>query len=242
MAKAEAFGAGVRTEIWHWYSRDHASAATLFSRKCEELEKRLENQNPSVEQVLEHRSYAAASILASVAFVEASLNELLASASEANLEVGGALGELPQDERDALTALMKAWGRSGPSTLERIQLVLHLLRRQPFERGMDPFQSAADVVRLRNDLVHYPAEWRIGVGATEEEASKGLSAKLEGKFSANPFKPKENPFFPDRCLGHGCTAWAWKRAFALMEEFFERVGVTPSYDDMREQLSTTAEP
>ncbi|MGW0944522.1 hypothetical protein ACWD4O_18535 [Streptomyces sp. NPDC002623] len=230
-----AYDASVRTEAWHWYSKDHARAATLFSRKCRELEETLETSSPDKEA--EHRSYAAAAILASVAFMEASLNELLASADHENLGVGGALGGLPQDERQALTALKKAWGRSGPSTLDRLQLVLHLLRREPFKRGASPFQEAQLVVSLRNDLVHYPAEWRVGVGATEEEARKGLAAKLKGKFPENPFMPKQNPYFPDRCLGHGCTAWAWKSIFELMEKFFEQVGVTPIFDDVRGQLN-----
>ena len=230
-----AYDASVRTEAWHWYSKDHARAATLFSRKCRDLEEVLDTSGSDRET--EHRSYATAAILASVAFMEASLNELLASADHENLNVGGALGGLPQDERQALTALKKAWGRSGPSTLERLQLVLHLLRRKPFERGASPFQDAQLVVSLRNDLVHYSAEWRVGVGATEEELRRGLAAKLKGKFPENPFMPKQNPFFPDRCLGHGCTAWAWKSVFELMDKFFAQVGVTPIFDDVRGQLN-----
>lgn len=92
------------------------------------------------------------------------------------------------------------------------------------------------MVSLRNGLVHYPAEWRVGVGATEE-APRGLATKLKGKFPENPFMPKGNPFFPDRCLGHGCTAWAWKSVFELMEKFCEQARVTPIYDDVRGQLN-----
>ncbi|MEV6942989.1 hypothetical protein AB0N07_13510 [Streptomyces sp. NPDC051172] len=172
-----------------------------------------------------------------MAFMEASVNELVASSSHSNLELGGALGGLGQDEREALTALMKAWGdRRGPSTLDRVQLVLHLLRRQPFDTGKGPFQNAPQVVKLRNALVHYSPEWQIGVGASEDEAVKGIARQLEGKFPGNPFFPKGNPFFPDRCLGHGCTEWAWNIVFDLMGEFFKRVGVTPVYNDVRDQL------
>ncbi|MEU0110616.1 hypothetical protein ABZ313_35370 [Streptomyces sp. NPDC006251] len=229
---AEAYDPSVRTQMWHWYSEDHALAATLFSRKCGELEK-----NPEEEQRREHRSYAGASILASVAFMEASINELLASSSQTNLGFGGALGGLPQDEREALTALMRAWGdRRGPGTLDRVQLVLHLLRRQPFDPGASPFQNAPQVVSLRNALVHYSPEWQIGVGASEEDAIKGIAKQLGGKFSENPFVPKEYPFFPDRCLSHGCTVWAWNIVFGLVDEFFKRVGVTPVYNPLRDQL------
>ena len=66
---AEAYDARVRTKMWHWYSEDHALAATLFSRKCGELEK-----SPEEVHQREHRAYAGASILSSVAFMEASIN------------------------------------------------------------------------------------------------------------------------------------------------------------------------
>lgn len=228
---AAAYDASVRTEAWHWYSMDHALTATLFSRKCRELEK-----NPGEAHAIEHRAYATASILASVSFMEASINELLASSSQDNLELGGGRGGLPQTEREALTALMNAWGQSGPSTLNRIQLVLLLLQRQRFGTGVRPFQDVLEVVRLRNALVHYSPEWQIGVGASDEEAQQGIRGRLEGRFSENSFAPKGNPFFPDRCLGHGCTEWAWVSVFELVDEFFKRIRVTPLYDQLREQL------
>ncbi|MFF9870133.1 hypothetical protein ACF1G0_32930 [Streptomyces sp. NPDC013953] len=89
---------------------------------------------------------------------------------------------------------------------------------------------------LRNALVHYSPEWQIGVGASEEDAVKGIAKQLEGKFSENPVVPKGNSFFPDRCLSHGCTVWTWNIVFPLMEEFFKRVGVTPVYNLVRDRL------
>ncbi|AUY50494.1 hypothetical protein [Streptomyces sp. CB01881] len=242
MVRANALDATVA--VWHWYSIDQARAATLFSRRCGELER-----NPtapsedekrrglqwSVAEAEEHKSYAVASILASVAFLEASLNELLGSASEDNLELAGAKGGLPPDERRDLTFLMKVFGRR-TSLLERIELVLELLGREPFEAGTKPFQDARLVVQLRNELVHYRPEWRAGAGASQE-ALKGIAKGLSDRsFTENPFTSQGNPFFPDRCLGHGCAAWAWMSMLSFANAFFERVGVTPIYDDMRDQL------
>jgi hypothetical protein len=96
--------------VWHFYSFDHSNAASLFSIKCADLE-----ANPRPPMVIdeiefpidpgqerEHRSYAISSILSSVAFLEASLNELLASASDDYLRLGGGRGPLTNRERQLL--------------------------------------------------------------------------------------------------------------------------------------------
>jgi len=187
--------------------------------------------------VTEHRSFAVAAILASVAFLEAAVNELFASASAPNLEVGGGRGGLTANERETLVDVNDALANN--RTLERCQLVLHLLGRQPFDRGTAPFQDVDLLVKLRNSLVHYKPEWRAGgieggQSAADSKLAKGLQTK---HFSHNPFTGAGNPFFPDKCLGHGCAAWVWKAALAFADEFFHRLGVTPVYDGIRAQLS-----
>jgi hypothetical protein len=55
--------------------------------------------------------------------------------------------------------------------------------------------------------------------------------------SENPFTNQGNPFFPDRCLSHGYTVWAWETALAFCDEFFQRLGVKPPYDGTRAEYS-----
>jgi hypothetical protein len=97
--------------IWHWFSHDQALAATNLSRRCGELEAystRLSDEERAAGVTWaeryrpEHRAYAIASIVASESFLEASINELYASASHENLNVGGGQGGLSRDKRDAL--------------------------------------------------------------------------------------------------------------------------------------------
>jgi hypothetical protein len=129
----------LRIDVWHWFSLDQAISATTLSRKAGELEA---NPNPpsetdkasglkwSVNDQRAHRSYVTASILSSVTFLEASINELFASARYDNLEVGG---KLSQQERDHLTGAAEMIANN--RLLDRFQLALYLLDRTPFDRG-----------------------------------------------------------------------------------------------------------
>jgi hypothetical protein len=239
-AQAAASAGSLKILIWQWYSLDQAIAATTFSRKCGELEANSQQPNDSeraagftwsLADQREHRSYVIASILSSVAFLEASINELYASASDPIIkEVGG---ELAEAERSRLADVAEFIERD--RTLARFQLTLHLLGKEPFDRGRQPYQNADTLVKLRNELVHYKPRHRSG-GDQFTNSDKWLQSLYQKKFSPNPFTGTANPFFPDRCLSHGCTVWAWNAALAFANDFFSRVGVTPIHDAHRELL------
>jgi hypothetical protein len=224
--------------VWHWFSTDQAIAATVLSRKCGELESNLlpgqagqaAVVNWSEDDRREHRSYATSSILASVAFIEASINELYAPASHQNLEVGG---KLSADEGKRLTGVAELIDHN--NFLDRFQITLHLLGREGFDQGAQPHQDAKILLSLRNGLVHYKPQFRAG-GGDSSESEKWVKALVSKRFSLNPFTGSGNPFFLDRCLSHGCTVWAWKAALAFADEFFNRVGVKPVYDSQRDIL------
>lgn len=218
---------------WTFYSLDHARAAAHFVRQCSTLE--TETAIPpdrAIDQQIfaEHRSAVTAAIFASVAFLEASINELFASADHDNLEVGGGRGGLPQRGRQLLALLSEPLERA--STLDRYQLALGLLGHKPLETGAQPYQDAALLVKLRNMLVHYRPEWRAGaVDGAASDPDTNVEKALAGKrLKPNPFTSEVNPFFPDRCLGHGCAAWAWASALAFTDAFFRRIGVTAVYE------------
>lgn len=177
------------------------------------------------------RSYVTASILESAAFQEALINEVLLSAAHDNLEVGGELGA---DERRNLA---DAAAKLDPKpTLDKYQAVLELLGRRVFDRGAQPFQNADLLVRLRNALLHYKPRWRPGAGSPETTIP--LDQRLQSKgFPLNPLFPKENPFFPDRCLSHGCAEWAIRSAVALTDDFLSRLGVSAPYQYLNSKPS-----
>lgn len=236
-----ATGEGFSVQAWHWFSHDQAIAATTFARKCGELEADLKTPSDderargltwSTENQQEHRSYVTASILSSVTFLEANINELFASASHPNLEVGG---DLPTSERNILIGAADMI--SNNRLLDRFQLALYLLNKKPFDPGTDQsYQDAKVLVSLRNDLVHYKPRFRK-LGAGSSESAKWAKTLAQKHFSLNPFTGSGNPFFPDKCLSYGCAVWVWNAALSFADDFFTRVGVQPIYGNIRQSLA-----
>ena len=93
----------------------------------------------------------------------------------------------------------------------------------PFSKGAQPWQSVAKLVKLRNALIHYEPEWVPVPTAAGEEHS--FEKQFAGTFSLNPLAPDENPFYPDKILGHGCAAWAIKSSMAFMDSFKDKAGL-----------------
>ncbi|WP_043386798.1 helix-turn-helix domain-containing protein [Streptomyces mutabilis] len=156
----------------------------------------------AAEQAVEHRTYAMGAVLTAFAFLEASVNEVLASAAEEQLEMGGGRGGLTAEERAALVGLQEAWPGRGPSLLERVRLVLHLLRKTPFSRGEEPFQSADVLRRLRNALLHYRPEWRaVGAGGGDDKIAKDLA-----HLSIAPIRSRP-PATRSSRIGASATGW-----------------------------------
>jgi hypothetical protein len=242
MAKADANDAQVK--VWHWFSRDHAQAATLLCRKCGEPERNPAQPSTketargltwSEAQAAEHRSYAVTAILTAAAFLEAAFNELLESAPEDNVAVGGGRGGLDSAERTALAELGRKWASRPPPLPKRTQEALRRLGRDPFDEGDAPYGPAQTLGRLRNSLIHYRPEWRTaGAGRGNNKIANELE-HLE--LAPHPFTTPNNPFFPDRCLGHSLASWAWRSSLDFAEDFFTRVGVEPAYVALRTQLA-----
>lgn len=226
-----------KSAVWGWYSVDQYKALIFFCRKCTELEEKGPEPPASSgdiiwepwerEDHIAHRSYVMATVLSSIAFLEASLNELFASAGDDSLIVGGGRGSLTEKERHALCAV---WGMiERKPLLDKCQLVLDLLGREPFNTGRSPYQNTYLLVKLRDLLVHSKPGWTPH-GDPDRGLLKSLgSLAVEKKFRPHLFADDNSPFFPDRFLGADCAHWARKTAIGFADEFFERLGVKPAY-------------
>ncbi|MFM9452246.1 hypothetical protein [Streptomyces europaeiscabiei] len=242
MVEASAYNAQIKA--WHWFSRDHALAATLLCLKCGELENNPAQPNAaetarglawSEVQAAEHRTYAVATILNAAAFLEAAFNELVESAQMDNLAVGGGRGGLQSGERTLLTELGNQWGYSPPPLVKRAQTVLQRLGREEFDESEAPYKPAETLARFRNRLIHYRPEWRTAGAAPGDY---WIDRELEPLgLALHPFTTPHNPFFPDRCLGRSLAFWAWETSLTFAEDFFTRVSVEPAYADLRPQLT-----
>jgi hypothetical protein len=72
--------------------------------------------------------------------------------------------------------------------------------------------------------------------ATQKDLHRFEKA-LHGKFTLNPIPGPGNPFYPDRCLGQGCAAWAVSSSVAFANEVFRRLTVKATFDHVRTELA-----
>ena len=137
-----------------YYSTYHLWSARHFASIAASVEAR-PGKRPRFD--IEHRAFVTGCLLSSVSFLEAAVNELYQDAADEHMSYLE-----PLDPR-ALSALAGSWnqGADRHTILQKYQLACHLTRRDPFEPGEEPFKSAALLIRLRNELVHYVPKTRI---------------------------------------------------------------------------------
>lgn len=193
----------------------------------------------------QQRSFVCGAILASVAFLEASINEFFDDDPELSNDVRVKLGSLWEIE----------FFRRHGKILEKYQTALRLAGRKPLPAGENPYQDARHLVKLRNELVHFiPTDAQTAASPGVQVPLDEFGKALLGKFQENPWPnlitcdvynngvkcesgPETPPFFPERCLGSGCACWAAKTALAFADEFHSRIGLKGHYDYLRPQLS-----
>jgi hypothetical protein len=221
-----------------YFSIQHIQAAALFARNAYAIEKNYDGVF-SGELFSQHRAYVTASILSSVFFLEAAINELFADTVESNSEIAKKLNQT------TIHLMAEMWKLEVPRTanykiLKKYQIALVLAQKQIFDLGAPPYQDVNLLVKLRNGLVHYEPEW-VKNPASDDFGSDDIHTfekLLNGKFLANPLTGPGNPFYPDKCLGHGCAEWAVNSSVKFADDFFSRMGLLSPYDHVRNRLNT----
>jgi hypothetical protein len=61
---------------------------------------------------------------------------------------------------------------------------------------------------------------------------------LKNKFAVNPLAQKNRPFFPDKCVGHGCSEWAVRNSLEFTDEFFNKLELPAPYEGIKNELAT----
>ena len=215
----------------------YIQSATLFARQSWEVEGR--HGSKTLEQlhgtgvVEDDQSYAVGAAFCSVAFLEAAIKELFDDM------VGGtetsSFKQLDPSQREKMARWWELKNGSNARTLAKFQGALYSIEKDQFDPAESPFQDADDLIELRNELVHYRPEF-IPAGV---KVRHDIIKRLEGKFPINPwYKGTGNPFYPKKCLGHGCAEWAMRSALSFADEFFARMGIAPPYDSQRPRLGT----
>lgn len=217
----------VTVKIRAYLSSNHLWAARYLSVLAGKIEK------TSAERLrcdIKHRAYVTNSIFSAVGFLEGAINELYQDVADSHESYVANL------DGDSTRLMSDFWrdtneGRSC-SALIKYQIVLTFLRKPQFERGRSPYQDAALVVKLRNELVHYKPKTLGG------DLEHPLAGELQNKFEGNALMTGSgNPWFPGKCLGHGCAEWAVRSVIAFADDFFGRIGVQPNYQRAQFQPS-----
>ncbi len=225
---------------WKSWSPHHIQSAALLARAAYPLEATREYSNERI--VVEHRAYVTASIFASVAFLEAAINELFAEAAAIQealkrppwdqwpMPYGPAI-ELGADARAALSAL-----NPHPQFLRNYQAVLRVVGAPTFDQAAPPYEDLDQLRELRNELLHYRPRWETTLDIHDAMSVK--AREFYGKFPPNGLVPPNMPENLDRHLGHGCAAWAVESALLFTDEFYRRLDVTPLHKRFRSTFGT----
>ena len=159
------------------------------------------------------------------------INELFQDAlDEHGTESDGYLAPLSGRTRQ----LMREWWAitdGYEKTLSKYQMILVFADEPKLDQGREPYQSAADLIALRDVLVHSRSE---SVSADQEHR---LAKRLRHKIGQDNrlIEGSGNPWWPDFALGAGCASWAYEAALAFADTVTNRVGITPNYQRIKDK-------
>jgi hypothetical protein len=199
------------------------SAANYLATSAGELEAASLPLTPQGRQ--NRQSLVIASVLTSVAFLEATLNAVWDDL--------GKLNGLPQSWFKRRQHLARLWELGVPDNLKlpllaRFELTLAITNSPALESGARPYQDVQGLILLRNAISHHKPEWEF-VDTAEPTASpkviRNLERHLRGRFRQDTAWKGQATFFPDRCLSADCARWAVSSVRAFAADFFSRLGV-----------------
>ncbi|MEL7834259.1 hypothetical protein [Fodinibius sp. Rm-B-1B1-1] len=223
-----------------YLSLDLIKSAAFFARKAHEYEQSDKPTNPKqkVDFLAEHKSFVLGSIFKSVTFLEALINEIYCDINE-NVD------KFDNVNKSKLELISRLWDKGIPRTasypiLQKYEIFLDLLDKDEFNRGVEFYSNAKFLIILRNALIHFEPESILAdVTPPSDPKDKHKFEKyLKGKFNENPFTGDGNPFYPDKCLGHGCAEWSVKSSLEFTDVFFKKINEEPDYDIIRTSLKT----
>lgn len=204
-----------------WSAKDFAGLADAIEKRC--------GDGPRFD--IEHRARVIAAVMAAVGFLEAMVNELFQDAADEHGTDGdGYIAPLTPRAREFM---QESWleSRLGfEPVLNKYQLLLVFAERPKLDPGAQPYQDAAQLVLLRNAVVHYKPE------SVAADVDHRFTRSLRGKFPDNALMAGSgNAWWPDHALGAGCAQWGFRGAKAFADTVSNDLGISPNY--MRHEAS-----
>jgi hypothetical protein len=199
-------------KVKHHFSKQHLIAARLFSDLSEQAETKA---GATEEDRRSHRAYVTGAVVFSVAFLEASINELYLQAVDGDRT---ALSGLTDQQTAVLAELWQTVEQR--QLLSKYQIVLAACGARRFDQGAEPFQGTDALIKIRNALIHYRPEWDDDL-----DDHKKIRDRLGNRFGPNPFAGAGTLWFPHQCLGAGCATWSADQAALFMTDFCQRLNL-----------------
>lgn len=203
-----------------YFSTQHLWAARHLAHLAAEYEGKNASRAPMAS--IQHRVYVITAVSEAVAFLEATVNEVLQDAHDDHHSYVGTLGV---KRIAALRAYWATLNRGQSYVLKKYTKALALCGANPLSDTDPRHENAAALVDLRNALTHYrPAS----VSTSDPHP---LDAKLRGRFAPNLLRDSnpQGPFYPDHALGAGCAQWAVNTATSFADHFAQEMSLTLNY-------------
>jgi hypothetical protein len=224
------------------FSVRYIQAASLLCRSGYTIEKNYaESGEISQELVLQHEAFILNSLFSSVAFLESTVNELWSDAAD------NAYFFTDEKNEALLKNIGDKWKNENyfdrTPMVNKYQKILAIADKPVFDEHHPAFSNIRNLMEIRNYLMHYRREWVVIQNgrvpdAREETRVEKFEKMLKNKFRENPLAHNSRPYFPDKCLGHGCAEWAIVNSLEFTDEFFSRLELPAPYDGIKRELQT----
>jgi hypothetical protein len=204
---------------------DAARTLAMATRKEEE-------SSPTELSMVAHQM-CLATIMCSIAFLEATVNELYVDCvdrPQQGVQVG-----LSSEVTKAIAELWKFMKRR--PVLDKYHAALRFGKGIEVDRGAVEWGNVAALIELRNAVIHaIPDDFVISSSHPEVPATEtALSQRLKSKFAKSPWFAANGSKsdFLSMYVGSPCAVWATNTSITFATAFFDRLGATPRF---RKQL------
>jgi hypothetical protein len=212
----------VRVSIRSYFSPRLLWTAQHHAEPAGEIEKAASGRTPFS---IEHHGYVLSSIIASVAFLEAMVNELFQDAADGHAPTGGYIDPLIEESRRTMAEVWAITRGGRLPALEKFDSLLRSAGAPVLNRKSDTFKNAEATIDLRNRLIHFRPEDR-----SAEDEAHAIEKRIRGKFSDNALMTGSgNAWWPDHALGYGAAVWAHRSVKALADHVSDAIAIEPNY-------------
>lgn len=238
----ETIGEETEIRFRDCFSVRYIQSAALLCRLGYAIEKDYEAfWEISSDSALMHEAFILNSILSSVAFLESAVNEFYSDATD------NAPFSADNKTEELLRTIALGWNNEKnfdrAPVLTKYQKILKIADRVQFDEADPAFTNVKNLIGIRNFLMHYRREW-IVLGRSRDQnypvetQGERFEKILKHAFKDNPLADPNLPFFPERCLGHGCAEWAVINSLVFTDTFFGKIGFPVPYEGIKKELAT----